>query len=81
MVPEAQYPEALSIQVAGAPGILSLQLAVLSAIHLDHQSGLQACEICNERANRMLPPELVTEHLSRPQMPPQPLLRIGHLRA
>jgi hypothetical protein len=81
VVPETDNPESTSIQKSRARFIAFTLFGMLAAVDFNDQSGVDACEVDNEPANRVLPSKL--EAVKRPpaQPVPKPLLGIGHLLA
>jgi hypothetical protein len=77
VVPEAQNSVASLLEESAAPLVVALLLQVLAAIDLDHELLLEADEVDNVLTDRMLPAELVIEHLSPTQVFPQVALGSG----
>ena len=79
-VPKSDHTIALRHQPS-RPVLVRLQpsLSVLAAIGLDDQPMVQAYEIRNVRADRVLTPELATAKPTATDQKPEETLGVGHL--
>lgn len=77
VVPEAQHPVSLLLEEPTASLVVAFLVQVLTAIDLDHELLLQADEIEDVGADRMLPAELVPEHLPPTKVRPEVALGYG----
>ena len=75
-IPEAEYAPARTLKFGDSDRIAGI-CRVLSAIRLDDDTMPSADEVDDERSDRMLPAEFVSDQPSRPQRRPKPSLGIG----
>ena len=75
LIVEPDHVEAEPFQVLAAPNIADAPL-VLFSVEFDDQASVQADEIGDVAADRVLPPELQPVELAAPQPPPQRVLDI-----
>ena len=79
-IPEAQYGEAASLQVAIAPFVARIG-RMLPAVDFDDEFAFEADEIHHVVAERMLAPEPGAVELAQAQMTPEPAFGIGGVAA
>ena len=78
IVPETQDPVAAASQVRRAQGVAA-GLDMLAAVELDDQARLDAGEIDDVRAHRMLAAELASAQAPVAQVEPDRTFGVGHL--
>jgi hypothetical protein len=69
LVPEAQHSIVLALKIL-RPAFIALPfafIAMLVSVKLDNEPCIGTEEICDERTNRVLPPEFGAVHLTSPQ--------------
>jgi hypothetical protein len=76
VVPIAQYPKSPLHQKGAAVLVVFPCRRVLSAVHFHHQAGIEAGEINDVGANRVLPAKTPTAELPPPQAAPEPTFGI-----
>jgi hypothetical protein len=80
MIPEAQYPIAVSFQIPCTRGVCdhSIMLGMPSSVDFDDQSPLVASKIREVTAYRRLTTEMGAVNAQAPRMPPESFFRLGH---
>ncbi len=76
VVPEPDNAPPLALQ-PNCPALIRLRGGMLPAIRLDDEANFDCSEIGEERADRMLAPELAAVQLPTAQNGPQSALRVG----
>jgi len=83
VVREPHYSNTAGFKVAGTSFIISLltRPRMVLAIELDSEARFRTEEVQNVTTDRVLPPELESAELPRPQFLPEPSLGVGLLAA
>jgi len=81
VVPEADYPPALGVEIAGPGSVVSGAFVMLATIDFNDQFFRSGGEIGNVGADRHLPVEADACDLASRQGSPQPSFRIGRVEA
>ena len=81
VVPEADYPPTLGVEIAGPGFVVSGLSVVLATIDFNDQLFRSGGEVGDVRADRDLSVEADASHLASRQGPPQPSFRVGRVEA
>ena len=79
MIPKAQYPVSLTLQVGGSLLVVKLLVCVLSAVQFDDEPVFKGGEVCNVLVNGILATEFDAVESSGTQVTPQAVFCIRHV--
>ena len=79
VIPKAQYPVSLTLQVDGSLLVVKLLVCVLSAVQFDDEPVFKGGEVCNVLANGILATEFDAVESSGTQVTPQAVFCIRHV--
>jgi len=83
LVPEAQHSIVLALKIL-RPAFIALPfafIAMLVSVKLDNEPCIGTEEICDERTNRVLPPEFVACEVSISKTAPEDAFAVGRVFA